>query len=289
MNDSKTKTQSEPEQKGWRYIKTNSSDAWVGPGCPHWSNPELNSDGEHYVATITGACACGLTFTRAQELGFIPGGRAEFKVGDRVRCINAEGASPEQLIAGREYEVTDVYVAYEAPLLAFAHSRGWDTMRFELAASPQPAAAPAVKDENESLCDAGCGDISWGSQSVQANGKSYCSRKCAALDSDPFCKSCGKDDQRGLVDGFCCYCARHDELVQRLKSQDRWEAGKGLDALVAASMAKEDSEPDKWKGEKLSPRERLVAALAKELRKPVMARFPHVHRRTELTDKKEHG
>lgn len=68
------------------------------------------------------------------------------------------------------------------------------------------------------------------------------------------------------------YAQHQHDLVGRLISDARFEAGKPLDALTAASMDKEDNAPDLWKGETTTPRERLVAGLAAEMRVPMAKR-----------------
>ncbi len=69
------------------------------------------------------------------------------------------------------------------------------------------------------------------------------------------------------------YLDHNEKLVGRLISDARFTAGKTVDQLVSESMLIEDNAPDLWKGEKTTPRERLAAALAKEMGRPVTARF----------------
>jgi hypothetical protein len=66
------------------------------------------------------------------------------------------------------------------------------------------------------------------------------------------------------------YALNVAELESKLRSHNRYQPGMSLDAMCAASMVIEDNTRDEWKqaqtGERqLSPRERLIAALRREL------------------------
>lgn len=90
------------------------------------------------------------------------------------------------------------------------------------------------------------------------------------------------------------YEQHRNELVDRLRQENRWQPSTPLDVLTAASMRAEDNEPDLWakaagKGGR-SARDRLVAALRAEQawreRPDMLATFPKDGRNFALRDPK---
>lgn len=132
----------------------------------------------------------------------------EPKVGDRVR-VRPEFNSPRAGAPGTITEV-GVYGGY-IRVDVDGHGRGFDYERGDLFPLEVPPREPGA----------------FGA----ALQKGLAAHKAANE-----CKSCGRGDQRGLVEGFCCYCERRLRGIQELRFElDR--------ALPKKAANKHDARP----------------------------------------------
>jgi hypothetical protein len=181
--------------------------------------------------------------------------KPKFKIGDRVRCIDKD-ASP--LVSGEVYSVRGFTPHGGLKLEEFPHPNSFFyAYRFEpTEATGQAEQAKAVIRGIDPAADA------------PPEFKAACAVFNAKNQPDP-------------------YEAHRAKLISKLKFHERYDSSRPLDQCVALSMDQEDNAPNLWKGEKTTPRERLVAALAKELNRPAPVRFPHIGRNFCLT-KRDH-